>query len=106
VTRRRSLEEFGHALGEVDVLLTPTVPIAATEIGQREVETNGHSEHVFSVLTRLTGPTNLNGLPSLSVPCGFTSSGLPIGLQLIGRPFDEATLYRYAHAYEAEVNRL
>jgi aspartyl-tRNA(Asn)/glutamyl-tRNA(Gln) amidotransferase subunit A len=54
----------------------------------------------------LTGPTNLNGLPSLSVPCGFTSSGLPIGLQLIGRPFDEATLYRYAHAYEAEVNRL
>jgi aspartyl-tRNA(Asn)/glutamyl-tRNA(Gln) amidotransferase subunit A len=106
VIRRRSLEEFGHALGEVDVLLTPTVPIAATEIGQREVETNGHSEHVFSVLTRLTGPTNLNGLPSLSVPCGFTSSGLPIGLQLIGRPFDEATLYRYAHAYEAEVNRL
>ena len=106
VTRRRSLEEFGHALGEVDVLLTPTVPIAATEIGQREVEINGHSEHAFSVLTRLTGPTNLNGLPSLSVPCGFTSSGLPIGLQLIGRPFDEATLYRYAHAYEAEVNRL
>jgi aspartyl-tRNA(Asn)/glutamyl-tRNA(Gln) amidotransferase subunit A len=106
VTRRRSLEEFGHALGEVDVLLTPTVPIAATEIGQREVEINGHSEHVFSVLTRLTGPTNLNGLPSLSIPCGFTSSGLPIGLQLIGRPFDEATLYRYAHAYEAEVNRL
>ena len=106
VIRRRSLEEFGHALGEVDVLLTPTVPIAATEIGQREVEINGHSEHVFSVLTRLTGPTNLNGLPSLSVPCGFTSSGLPIGLQLIGRPFDEATLYRYAHAYEAEVNRL
>ena len=106
VTRRRSLEEFGHALGEVDVLLTPTVPIAATEIGQREVEINGHSEHVFSVLTRLTGPTNLNGLPSLSVPCGFTSSGLPIGLQLIGRPFDEATLYRYAHAYEAEVKHL
>ena len=106
VTRRRSLEEFGHALGEVDVLLTPTVPIAATEIGQREVEINGDSEHVFSVLTRLTGPTNLNGLPSLSVPCGFTSSGLPIGLQLIGRPFDEATLYRYAHAYEAEVKRL
>ena len=106
VTRRRSLEEFGHALGEVDVLLTPTVPIAATEIGQREVEINDHSERVFSVLTRLTGPTNLNGLPSLSVPCGFTSSGLPIGLQLIGRPFDEATLYRYAHAYEAEVKRL
>jgi aspartyl-tRNA(Asn)/glutamyl-tRNA(Gln) amidotransferase subunit A len=106
VTRRRSLEEFERVLGEVDVLLTPTVPIVATEIGQREVEINGHREHVFSALTRLTGLTNLNGLPSLSIPCGFTSSGLPVGLQLIGRRFDEATLYRYAHAYEAEVNRL
>ncbi|MDP9485647.1 MAG: amidase family protein, partial [Actinomycetota bacterium] len=51
-------------------------------------------------LNRLTGPTNLNGLPSLSVPCGSTASGLPVGLQLIGRAFDEATLYRYGHAFE------
>jgi aspartyl-tRNA(Asn)/glutamyl-tRNA(Gln) amidotransferase subunit A len=42
----------------------------------------------------------MNGLPSLSVPCGTTASGLPVGLQLIGRPFDEATLYRFGHAYE------
>jgi aspartyl-tRNA(Asn)/glutamyl-tRNA(Gln) amidotransferase subunit A len=104
ITKRRSLEEFERALEEVDVLLTPTVPIAATEIGQREVEIDGHEELVFSALTRLTGPTNLNGLPSLSVPCGFTSSGLPVGLQLIGRSFDEATLYRYGHAHEAEAN--
>ena len=105
VTKRRSLEEFERVLEEVDALLTPTVPIPATEIGQREVEINGHEEHVFSALTRLTGPTNLTGLPSLSIPCGSGNSGLPVGLQLIGRPFDEATLYRYAHAYEAEVNR-
>jgi aspartyl-tRNA(Asn)/glutamyl-tRNA(Gln) amidotransferase subunit A len=104
ITKRRSLEEFERALEEVDVLLTPTVPIAATEIGQREVEIDGHEELVFSALTRLTGPTNLNGLPSLSVPCGFTGSGLPVGLQLIGRSFDEATLYRYGHAHEAEAN--
>ena len=100
VTKRRSLEEFEHALKEVDVLLTPTVPIAATEIGQREAKIGDHEEHIFSALTRLTGPTNLNGLPSLSVPCGFTRSGLPVGLQLIGRSFDEATVYRYGHAYE------
>jgi aspartyl-tRNA(Asn)/glutamyl-tRNA(Gln) amidotransferase subunit A len=100
VTKRRSLEEFGHTLEEIDVLLTPTVPIAATEIGQREVEIGDHEELVFSALTRLTGPTNLNGLPSLSVPCGLTRSGLPVGLQLIGRSFDEATVYRYGHAYE------
>ena len=100
VTKRRSLEEFERILGEVDVLLTPTTPIAATKIGQREVNVGGHEELVFSALTRFTGPTNLNGLPSLSVPCGLTSMGLPIGLQIIGRPFDEATVYRYGHAYE------
>ena len=100
VTKRRSLEEFERALEEVDVLLTPTVPIAATEIGQREVKIGDREELVFSALTRLTGPTNLNGLPSLSVPCGLTRSGLPVGMQLIGRSFDEATVYRYGHAYE------
>jgi aspartyl-tRNA(Asn)/glutamyl-tRNA(Gln) amidotransferase subunit A len=100
ITKRRSLEEFEHALKEVDVLLTPTVPIAATKIGQREVEIGDYEELVFAALTRFTGPTNLNGLPSLSVPCGLTSSGLPVGLQIIGRPFDEATVYRYGHAYE------
>jgi aspartyl-tRNA(Asn)/glutamyl-tRNA(Gln) amidotransferase subunit A len=51
-------------------------------------------------VTRLTGPTNLTGFPSLSIPCGSTAYGLPVGVQLIGRPFDEATLYRFAHAYE------
>jgi aspartyl-tRNA(Asn)/glutamyl-tRNA(Gln) amidotransferase subunit A len=99
VTKRRSLEEFECVLREVDVLLTPTVPVAATQIEQREVEIGDHKEPVFSALTRLTGPTNLNGLPSLSVPCGFTGSGLPVGLQLVGRSFDEATIYNYAYAY-------
>jgi aspartyl-tRNA(Asn)/glutamyl-tRNA(Gln) amidotransferase subunit A len=54
-------------------------------------------------VTRLTGPTNLNGFPSLSVPCGLTATGLPVGVQLIGRPFDEATLYRFGHSYEMAV---
>jgi aspartyl-tRNA(Asn)/glutamyl-tRNA(Gln) amidotransferase subunit A len=101
-TKLRSLEEFGRVLGEVDVLITPTVPIAATEIGQRETKIREYEEPVRSALTRFTGPTNLNGLPSLSVPCGLTSSGLPVGIQFIGRPFDETTLYRYGHAYEDE----
>ena len=95
----RSRREFANVLREVDVLLTPTVPIPAPEIGQRETTIDGYQEAVYSALTRLTGPTNLNGLPSLSIPCG-TTSGLPVGLQLIGRPFDEATLYRFGRAYE------
>jgi aspartyl-tRNA(Asn)/glutamyl-tRNA(Gln) amidotransferase subunit A len=106
ITKRRSLEEFEHALKEVDVLLTPTVPIAATKIGQREVEIGDYEELVFATLTRFTGPTNLNGLPSLSVPCGLTHSGLPVGLQIIGRPFDEATVYRYGHAYETAASTM
>jgi aspartyl-tRNA(Asn)/glutamyl-tRNA(Gln) amidotransferase subunit A len=99
----RSDQEFANVLREVDVLLTPTVPIPAPEIGQRQITIDGYEEAVYSALTRLTGPTNLNGLPSLSIPCGTTTSGLPVGLQLIGRPFDEATLYRFGRAYELAV---
>jgi aspartyl-tRNA(Asn)/glutamyl-tRNA(Gln) amidotransferase subunit A len=88
----------------VDVLLTPTLPIAATLIDQREVAIGGYEEPVRSAVTRLTGPTNLNGFPSLSVPCGFTTSRLPVGMQLVGRPFDEATVYRFGHAYEVTVS--
>ena len=98
--KRLAKDEFSRVLGEMDVLLTPTLPIAATLIDQRDVEIGGYEEAVRSAVTRLTGPTNHNGFPSLSVPCGVTTSGLPAGLQLIGRPFDEASLYRFGHAYE------
>jgi aspartyl-tRNA(Asn)/glutamyl-tRNA(Gln) amidotransferase subunit A len=98
----RSRREFERVLEEVDVILAPSVPIPATELGQRQVTIEGHDEAVYSALTRLTGPTNMNGLPSLSVPCRTTASGLPVGLQLIGRPFDEATLYRFGYAYERD----
>jgi aspartyl-tRNA(Asn)/glutamyl-tRNA(Gln) amidotransferase subunit A len=101
--RRRgtlATEEFDRALHGVDVLLTPTLPITATEIGQREVSIGDYKESVRSALTRFTGPTDLTGHPSLSMPCGATASGLPVGLQLVGRHFDEVSLYRFGHAYE------
>ena len=101
--RRRGLlaaGEFDRALHGVDVLLTPTLPIVATEIGQREIDIGGYEESVRSALTRFTGPTDLTGHPSLSVPCGTTAAGLPVGLQLIGRRFDDATLYKFGSAYE------
>jgi len=101
--QQRKLEakkELEGALAEVDVLLAPTLPIAATLMDQREASIGGYDEPVRSALTRLTGPVNLTGFPSLSVPCGFTPAGLPVGMQLVGRPFDEATLYRFGHAYE------
>ncbi|MBA3635130.1 MAG: Asp-tRNA(Asn)/Glu-tRNA(Gln) amidotransferase subunit GatA [Rubrobacteraceae bacterium] len=104
--RRRGMfatEEFDCALHGIDALLTPTLPITATEIGQREVSIGDYEETVRSALTRFTGPTDLTGHPSLSVPCGTTASGLPVGLQLIARRFDEAALYRFGYAYEEAV---
>ena len=104
--RRRGMlatAEFDRVLESVDVLLAPTLPIAATEIGQREVSIGDYEESVRSALTRFTGPTDLTGHPSLSIPCATTASGLPVGLQLIGGHFDEATLYRFGHAYEEAV---
>ncbi|MDQ3304194.1 MAG: amidase [Actinomycetota bacterium] len=104
--RRRGMfatEQFDCALHGIDALLTPTLPITATEIGQREVSIGDYEETVRSALTRFTGPTDLTGHPSLSVPCGTTASGLPVGLQLIARRFDEAALYRFGYAYEEAV---
>jgi aspartyl-tRNA(Asn)/glutamyl-tRNA(Gln) amidotransferase subunit A len=95
--------EYDRAFHNVDVLLTPTLPITATEIGQREVNIRDYEEPVRSALTRFTGPTDLTGHPSLSIPCGITAPGLPVGLQLIGRHFDEVALYRFGHAYEEAV---
>jgi aspartyl-tRNA(Asn)/glutamyl-tRNA(Gln) amidotransferase subunit A len=97
-----AIEDFDRALKEVDIMLTPTLPILPTDIDQREVNIQSYKELVRSALLRFTSPTNLNGFPSLSLPCGFSESGLPIGIQLLGRRFDEATLYRFAYAFEQE----
>lgn len=99
-TKLRATKEFEHAFEEVDILLAPTTPIPATFLDQRETEIQGHEEAVYSALTRLTGPTDLTGHPSLSIPCGTTTEGLPVGLQLIGKLFEEATAYRFGYAYE------
>ena len=100
-----AIREFDRALAEVDILLTPTVPIEATLLDERDTNIGGYEERIPSALTRLTGPTDLTGHPSLSVPCGTTAADLPVGLQLIGRRFDEATVYRYGHAYEIAASK-
>jgi aspartyl-tRNA(Asn)/glutamyl-tRNA(Gln) amidotransferase subunit A len=93
--------EVDAVLKDVDVLLFPTTPIPAPRIDEREVTVDGVRDDVRAWLTRCTRPINLTGHPALSVPCGLTTGGLPIGLQLVGRQFDEATLLRVGHAYEA-----
>jgi aspartyl-tRNA(Asn)/glutamyl-tRNA(Gln) amidotransferase subunit A len=88
---RRKFEQF---FDEFDLLLTATTPIAAPPLeGPDAVEQ-------ASTLTRFTSPFNLTGLPAISLPCGFTGLGLPIGLQIIIRPWGEAALLRAANAYQ------
>jgi aspartyl-tRNA(Asn)/glutamyl-tRNA(Gln) amidotransferase subunit A len=92
--------EVEAGLARLDVLVAPATPIAATEVGQSDVEIDGERLGVRPSLIRFTRPFNLTGHPAASVPCGLTPDGLPIGLQIIGRPFDEATVLRVADAYQ------
>jgi len=91
---------FQHALETVDVMITPTTPIPAVKIGQSTVRSGGVDEPSLMALIRCTAPFNATHLPALSLPCGFTRDGLPIGLQIAGRAFDEATVLAVGHAYE------
>ena len=92
---RRQFEVFFETY---DILLTPTTPIAAPPLGKTDpVEMSRN-------LTKFTGVFNLAGVPALSLACGFTSDGLPIGLQIVGRHWGEAQVLRAAHAYEKATN--
>ena len=94
-------QDFATALRRVDVIAAPTVPAVAPKVGESTVPIKGSPEDILATMIRLTKPSNHTGLPAISVPCGFTAAGLPVGLQLIGRPFDEATVLRVAHVYES-----
>ena len=88
---RRKFENF---FNDYDLLLTPTTPITAPYLaGPDAVEQ-------AAKLTRFTAPFNLTGLPAISIPCGFTVQGLPVGLQIVTRPWGEAALLRAAYAFE------
>lgn len=101
--RNRALfrQQWNALFDEIDILLTPTVPVAAMDAVAPEVTwPDGLTEGPVQAYIRFCAPANLAGLPALSVPCGFTHDGLPIGLQLIGRVWDEDTVLRVGHAYQ------
>jgi aspartyl-tRNA(Asn)/glutamyl-tRNA(Gln) amidotransferase subunit A len=85
---------------QFDVIVTPSEPMVAPKIGQQTMSFDGVEESVDSALVRYLAPFNLTGLPALSIPCGFSSGGLPIGLQIIGKAYDESTVLRVGNAYE------
>jgi aspartyl-tRNA(Asn)/glutamyl-tRNA(Gln) amidotransferase subunit A len=93
-------KDFHQALTQVDAILAPTVMTPAPMIDQQTVTINSREMSARSALIRLTRPSNLTGLPAITIPCRLTREGLPIGLQLIGRPFEEGTVLRLAHGFE------
>lgn len=88
-------KDFEDAFKRCEVILTPTAPTAAFRLGEKtEDPLTMYLSDIFTI------SANLAGIPGISLPCGFTQAGLPIGLQLLGKPFDEATLLQVAFAYE------
>ena len=91
--RTVAMREFADVLRQVDVLVTPTMTQPAAPF-------QGYDVLAIVRGPSFTSPFNFTGLPAISVPAGFTADGLPVGMQIAGRPFDEATVLRVAHAYE------
>ena len=95
--------EFNQLWKQVDCLFTPTTPITAPKIGALTIEIQGEAEDVRLATTRFMRGINVLGLPALSIPCGSDSRKMPIGLQIVGKAFDEATVLRVGAALEDDL---
>jgi aspartyl-tRNA(Asn)/glutamyl-tRNA(Gln) amidotransferase subunit A len=102
--RHEIRDAFLKAMGEYDALLVPTTIIPAPFLDQKEAEIEGKTIEVYFSLNRLTTVFDFTGLPALNIPAGLVDSKLPVGVQLVGRPFDEARLLKIAYTYEKHYN--
>jgi aspartyl-tRNA(Asn)/glutamyl-tRNA(Gln) amidotransferase subunit A len=98
--RGPALAAYLAAVAGVDAVIAPVAPVAAPTLAESDVGNSPDAEAVIQRLTRFTRPINYLGLPSLAIPSGFTKSGLPVGMQVIGRSFDEAMLLRIGAAFQ------
>lgn len=94
------LERSDRGTPKLPLLLTPTTPVVATRFGQQTAELPGGAKPLVRAYLDLTLPFNLSGHTAISIPCGFSQDELPIGMQLVGRPFDEMTVLAAAHQYQ------
>lgn len=92
--------QVAELLKDVDLLAGPVEPVTAPEILERRIDVTGESLPAVPLLTKYTRVYNITGSPAISVPCGFADDGLPVGLHLAGRNFDEARVLRAAYAYQ------
>jgi len=97
--RRQIKQEFSQIFNQVDVLISPTLPVVASTIGDNFATLNGEKVDLIDNIIRFTGPSNLTGLPALSGPCGFKDN-LPVGLQIIGPAFKEGLILNVGYAIE------
>lgn len=93
-------ETWTKVFKEIDVLVTPTTPMPATRFGETTTELPLGQTSLLRACLDFSLPFNVTGYPAVSLPCGFTADKLPIGLQLVGRPFDEATILRMGYHYQ------
>lgn len=98
--RRELIEQFARVHQRVDVLVLPSAPVAAMPLSATELIINGESTDIFDGLIRITGPFNVTGAPAVSIPCGETATGLPVGLQLAGRHFEDHVVFAAARELE------
>lgn len=98
--RRHFRHQFRDLFRQIDCLFTPTTPTAAPKIGQTTMQVGSGTEDVRLATTRPVRGINVLGIPALSIPCGFTKDNLPIGLQILARPFEEEILLRVGSALE------
>ena len=93
-------DDFLRSMKGLDGLLVPTTAISAPMLEETSIDINGKNTEVYIALSRLTTVFDINGLPSFNVPAGLVDGSLPIGVQLVGREFDEALLLSLANVYE------
>jgi aspartyl-tRNA(Asn)/glutamyl-tRNA(Gln) amidotransferase subunit A len=98
--RGPALAAWLAAVAGTDAVLAPVAPMPAPTIAESDVGNSIDAEAVIQRVTKFTRPINYLGLPSLSIPTGFTRAGLPVGMQLVGRAFDEAMLIRIGAAFQ------
>ncbi len=96
----RLSQEMQARFAHIDALLTPGELIPAPAHDAFSIIIDGREAKLLSAIISATCPFNLTGQPALTVPCGFTTSGLPLAIQIVGKPFDEATILQIGHAYE------